>query len=458
LGRPEKPLDTEEGPVVAFAYDLRALRRKSGQPSYRQMSKSALFSPSVLSSAANGRRLPTLQVTLAYVRACGGDQDEWERRWRELDGELGGVNAEVGAGPGVVSAAEHPVSGADLAVRPSYVPMPRPAQLPLGPAQLIGREAARAQAHVLVRSHRGTRVPLVVSGRIGVGKSAFVLSVAREIAADFPDGQLYLDLRANENRTSVSQILSRALRGLAVPPENIPVGADESAALIRSVFSSRRFLVVLDNAEAEHQVGPFLADTPYSQILVTSRARMLGLDGVARMEIDALTRRDSVAMIESIVGPARMAMKWESPLRVAELSDGLPLVLSIVAKKLAAHPSWMPADVRKYLTDSGDLVANLRIGTLSLHSMLAEAFGCLSCSAKAALRQIGRCGSAGVTSDDLARCMGVNWETSELLLETLVDVGFLRATSGSHYVMSPLLRLFVSRYSPSESLTLGVSA
>ncbi|MFF0738974.1 hypothetical protein ACFYVL_01120 [Streptomyces sp. NPDC004111] len=36
-----------------------------------------------LSQAAAGEKLPSLAVTLAYVRACTGDAEEWERRWRE---------------------------------------------------------------------------------------------------------------------------------------------------------------------------------------------------------------------------------------------------------------------------------------------------------------------------------------------------------------------------------------
>ncbi|WP_405668922.1 WD40 repeat domain-containing protein (plasmid) [Streptomyces sp. NBC_01166] len=41
------------------------------------------FSAPTLSAAASGERVPTLPVLLAYVRACGGDEADWERRWRE---------------------------------------------------------------------------------------------------------------------------------------------------------------------------------------------------------------------------------------------------------------------------------------------------------------------------------------------------------------------------------------
>ncbi|MCP2272677.1 hypothetical protein LV75_005203 [Actinokineospora diospyrosa] len=75
--------------LVEFAEALRELRRKAGSPTYRQLSTRAHYSTAALSDAAAGRRLPTLNVTLAYVRACGGDAREWEQRWRQADAELG---------------------------------------------------------------------------------------------------------------------------------------------------------------------------------------------------------------------------------------------------------------------------------------------------------------------------------------------------------------------------------
>ncbi|RFU37394.1 XRE family transcriptional regulator [Actinomadura logoneensis] len=81
MGRPERPLDRDAGPVPAFADELRKLRRAAGNPSYRVLASRANYSHTVLSDATRGERLPTLAVTLAFVRACGGDPAEWEARW-----------------------------------------------------------------------------------------------------------------------------------------------------------------------------------------------------------------------------------------------------------------------------------------------------------------------------------------------------------------------------------------
>ena len=84
MGRRESQLSPHDPELERFARDLRELRRTAGSPSYRSLSQLAHYSASALSTAANGRALPSLPVLEAYVRACGGDVGEWRRRWNEL--------------------------------------------------------------------------------------------------------------------------------------------------------------------------------------------------------------------------------------------------------------------------------------------------------------------------------------------------------------------------------------
>ncbi|SDP19273.1 nSTAND1 domain-containing NTPase [Actinacidiphila guanduensis] len=88
MPRSERPLDDEGTHLVRFAADLRKLRDKAGAPPYRKLARAAHYSSTTLADAASGRKLPSLPVTLAYVRACGGDTAEWEQRWHRLSAEL----------------------------------------------------------------------------------------------------------------------------------------------------------------------------------------------------------------------------------------------------------------------------------------------------------------------------------------------------------------------------------
>ena len=80
MGRRERPIDPEEGPVQRFAWELRQLREKVGSPNYRTLAQRAHYSATALSQAAAGEQLPSLAVALAYVQACEGDVAQWEQR------------------------------------------------------------------------------------------------------------------------------------------------------------------------------------------------------------------------------------------------------------------------------------------------------------------------------------------------------------------------------------------
>lgn len=85
MGRPESHIDPAEGPLQRFAYDLRTLRKSAGSPSYRALASLANYSGTSLSEAARGVSFPSLDVTLAYAQACGGDTEFWSQYWKETE-------------------------------------------------------------------------------------------------------------------------------------------------------------------------------------------------------------------------------------------------------------------------------------------------------------------------------------------------------------------------------------
>ncbi|MFF8031530.1 WD40 repeat domain-containing protein [Streptomyces sp. NPDC016626] len=149
-GRTEGGLDPGAGPVPRFAAGLRALRESAGRPTYRAMAQRTRYGVTTLSQAAAGKQLPTRAVTLAYVKACGGDVTEWERRWREASAE---VAAEVAA---------------DETSRPPYRGLTR---FEPGDADLFfGRDRLVERLAELNRKHRFT----AVFGPSGSGKSSLL--------------------------------------------------------------------------------------------------------------------------------------------------------------------------------------------------------------------------------------------------------------------------------------------
>ncbi|MET7655605.1 hypothetical protein [Streptomyces sp. NPDC005486] len=151
MGRPERPVDPQAGPVQLFAHELRELRRTAGGPSYRRMAETAGFSAATLSEAARGDRLPSLAVVQGYVRACGGDPGEWEPRWKDAEAEA--------------------VSGARDGHGDTAAPYRGPAPFEQDDRELFfGRDELVGELLRLVREHRFA----VVFGASGSGKSSLL--------------------------------------------------------------------------------------------------------------------------------------------------------------------------------------------------------------------------------------------------------------------------------------------
>ncbi|GAA3228643.1 AAA family ATPase [Dactylosporangium siamense] len=424
MGRPERPLDSVQDPIGEFASDLRALRGRAGNPSYRRLARSAMFAPSVLSSAASGHRLPSLPVTLAFVAACGGEPAVWERRWRDL-----AVAQGTPPPPEKQDAPPRAPSTVDRTV--SAPAATRPAQLPMGSSTFVGRD----QALVDAATHAGPA--LMISGPIGAGKTAFALRLADELSAALPDGQLYADLSAATS--SAAGVVQGFLHALGVPPAHAPDDAT-SIGLFRTMLAQRRLFVLLDNATDERQVRPLLGRSTSSLIVVTGRARLLGLDGVHRIDLGAFTRPESLTLIGRLAGEQRIQAELDAADALAELCGDLPLAVSVVGRRIAARPEWTVAGLAGALADAERVMASLSVGDVKVRDIFAAAYRRLAPVARQALHELV---AAGTTADALAASMGTGVDAADELLESLVDSGLLtRADSTGRYGMSALVRAF----------------
>ncbi|WP_202797623.1 MULTISPECIES: NB-ARC domain-containing protein [Protofrankia] len=478
MGRPERPLDAANGPIAEFARDLRMLRKRAGSPSYRQLARTVLFAPSVLSSAASGHRLPTLAVTLAFVSTCGGDPVAWERRWREIAGQPGQPPGQAGQPPGQagqlaqvgqvgqsgpVGVAASSQDDRELAVlsadslfglagaqtvthvaTSTVTSLVRPAQLPMGSSTFVGRARELATAARLIGLAGPVRMPLLVSGPIGIGKTAFALRLAHEVSADFPDGRLYADLGGCGTASRpVNSIVRGFLHALGVPTHLVPDDPVQQIGLYRSLLAQRRLFVLLANVRDEQRVRPLLGQTARSQVVMTSRARLLGLDGTHRIDLDAFTREESMTLIGRLAGAERVRAEHEAAAAIAELCEDLPLAVSIVARKIAARPELTIAYTASQLADHDIHLDILSVGDVNVRDRFALAYQLLSPAGQALVHQLGRNRAGWTTAIGVAADMGVPIESADELLESMVDAGLLRRASvAGRYSVSRLFSAF----------------
>ncbi|WDT52595.1 nSTAND1 domain-containing NTPase [Streptomyces sp. G7(2002)] len=247
MGRPENPIDPQDGPVQRFAYELRKLRDEAGAPAYRAMARRAGYSAATLSQAAAGERLPTLPVLLAYVRACGGDEGEWRRRWTEAD-------------EAVSQQPRPPEEDTD----PPYRGLVR---FEPGDAELFfGRDELTAQLAGTARRHRVT----ALVGASGSGKSSL-------LRAGLVPGLRSTDGAAHQTPAAV-RILTPGAHPMAHPKRLEPAAGPGETWLLVDQFEEL-FTVCSDDTERGAFLERLLAardETSRLRVVLAVRADFFG--------------------------------------------------------------------------------------------------------------------------------------------------------------------------------------
>jgi DNA-binding SARP family transcriptional activator len=279
------------------------------------------------------------------------------------------LDADLGIGPGGPVAGLHdqmlradpalldvPVPGPAAPAAAGARPAPAPRQLPAAARHFTGRDRELRQLDELLRESSGGGSAVVISaieGTAGIGKTALAVYWAHRVAAEFPDGQLYVDLRgyAPAGPMDPAEALARFLRALGVAGNQVPGDAAESAAMFRSLLAARRMLLVLDNALDADQVRPLLPGSPGCLAVVTSRDRLAGLSvthGAARMTVDVLPASESGRLLARLLGDDRVRAEAGPAAELARLCAHLPLALRIAAANLADRPA---ASIASYVTE-----------------------------------------------------------------------------------------------------------
>ncbi|RFS84828.1 hypothetical protein D0T12_15010 [Actinomadura spongiicola] len=246
-----------------------------------------------------------------------------------------------------------------------------PWQLPRGVRVFVNRLADQERLDELITARRDGRdtgtVAYLIAGTAGVGKTSLALHWAHRIRDEFPDGQLYVDLRGYDPGVPVTpgQALERFLIALGVPASAVPNDVEAKSSLYRSILADRRTLVILDNAGTAAQVRPLIPGTGPSLAIVTSRGRLSGLlvrDGAQRTILGTLTEDESVELLTKTTAGYRSGDDPADLAELARLCAHLPLALRIAAERAAARPGMPLSELIADLRDESSLWDALSTG------------------------------------------------------------------------------------------------
>ncbi|MCU7724004.1 tetratricopeptide repeat protein [Actinoplanes sp. KI2] len=309
-----------------------------------------------------------LVVTLAALGQQAAALDAYEEIKRRLAEELA-----IEPGAALVAARQAVLAGRwDQRPRAREERLPIPWEAPAPPADFIGRAEQLHSLQRLFRSalrNAGTarQVTCVLSGMPGVGKTSLALRAAESLRDDFPDGQLYIDLRGAERKpASVLTVLARLLRGLGTPGHAVPIEVDEACALYRTLLAERQVLVILDNARNTDQLRMLLPGSGGSAVLITSRQQCADLPGAVHIHLPVLPLTEAVDMLGGRSRSAWTAADRKAATALAEACGRLPVALRVIASRLAGRPRRTPAELLRSLADGRPPAGNAADAAIDL--------------------------------------------------------------------------------------------
>ncbi|HEX6681246.1 MAG TPA: BTAD domain-containing putative transcriptional regulator [Candidatus Limnocylindrales bacterium] len=250
-----------------------------------------------------------------------------------------------------------------------------PRQIPAAPPDFTGRDKELRTLRAVVMEaaeapRPGSSLVVAISGMAGVGKTTLAVRVAHDVAAQFPGGCLYADLRGTDVPAPTMQVLGSFLRACGVSGESLPSTLEDRSALYRTVLAERKVLVLLDNVAGEEQVRPLLPGAGGTALL-TSRRTLTGLAGARLVRLDVFAPQDTVDLLAAIAGRDRVAREPDAAQRIAALCGGLPLAIRVAAVRLAAHDNLSLDALSERLSDERERLDELALGDIDVRASLA---------------------------------------------------------------------------------------
>lgn len=329
-----------------------------------------------------------------------------------------------------------------------------PAMLPPDITDFVGRttelEILRQALIPTVSSEGRTAIVVAsVAGQAGSGKSALAIHCAHQLFDQFPDGQLYVDLRGGDREPlDAATVLDVFLYTAGIPAEKVPGDLAGRQALYRSRLSGKRILIVLDNAIDEGQIRALLPSRPPSAVLVTSREPMPTVSTERPLRLQTLDIESAESLLWAVA--RRPPVQAERPVArvVAQRCGCLPLALRIAGATLLARPYWSMRNLAESLADERmrlEQLSNKGLGRthLDVRASVDLSYSSLDKDVARSFSLLGAIEGVEFSSELAEAVSGSPAVTSQLHIDRLVDAQLLEPyVERGRYRFHDLIRLF----------------
>ncbi|RDI66999.1 tetratricopeptide repeat protein [Nocardia pseudobrasiliensis] len=317
----------------------------------------------------------------------------------------------------------------------------------------VGRDAEVQR--ILDAAQPGRVVSIhTVDGMPGIGKTALVTRAAHLLADRFPDGRFFVELNTHtpgQPLADPADVLATLLTDLGIPPSHIPDSLAARRDLWRDRLSAKRALIVLDDARDHTQIEPLLPSGPGCLALITSRRRLVALDGARPLTLGTL---DPQGAIELFYRLAHRIPNPEDNAAVAEivrLCGYLPLAIVLLAGRLAHRPAWTLTGLAEDFAAAQDRLDELDAGQRAVRAAFTASYDDLAPPRRQLFRRLGLHPGPDFDAHAVAALNDIKPTEARHELEALYTDHLIEETTPGRYVLHDLVREYARVLAAADS-------
>lgn len=378
-----------------------------------------IFEDSLFSRWQNGTRIPKDRKTLLKVLKVFIDNS--------------GINSLKEANGFLESAGQGYLTPSELGLLPNRLIPTSPFLVPPEVAYFTGREyyIARIKEETL-----NGRIVLI-HGPAGIGKTALTIKIGHVLRQEFPDGVLWYRL----DTSSISSILASIARAFGESVNDVK-DIEIRASIVRSLLSTKKILLILDNAELDSKINLLIPNSPMCSVLITSRNRdILIPTNYTSLLLERFTQEESFIMLRKILGRAYVERNKFKLLEMADMVGNLPLAINIFAKQIF-QSSKNIRSIYKDIREEKIRLETLKYENKNFYASMSAIFKNLERRKKDIFVSLGMFGGKDFSLGTVAAIHKMKSEKANDILEDLVSKSLVERSVVGRYRLHPLIRVF----------------
>ncbi len=306
-------------------------------------------------------------------------------------------------------------------------------QLPPDLKRFVGRQVKSEDAIGVMQQALLDTSIVAIGGQAGVGKSTLAIHLAHQLQPQFPDAQLYINLRGQEAQPiQPIQALGYFLRSLGVEASTLPADLADRSRLLQQYLRNKRTLILLDNAADEAQVRSLIPGGSCA-VLITSRKRLTELPDTTLIDLAELSESAALELLQLEIGAEDLQADLKISMSAVNLCNRLPLALSLFGKlfQQQARPIFKAAVER--LSDERQRSKQLRLSHADVRGCFNLSYELLTGSAARLLRLLGLLSETTFSLPLATVLLELESEATEAAVRELVGFQLLQPATGDRY-------------------------